>query len=127
VSMTTGASPAGAVAIRTLAANQNTVSNSNGAPAKPRWPVQLGTAVRRKPAMAAATKPNIISCACHRVGGHPLGRGTPNPQIRTHSGMRSSAATPAARNVGRNPLARMLDCEDRGEIVWWRERGMASF
>ena len=35
-----------------------------GAPAKPFCPVQLGTAVSIKPAIAQTINPNSISCAC---------------------------------------------------------------
>ena len=55
--------------------------------------------------MAAPTKPNTISCACHKVGGQLVPRGTPNTQIATHAGISANAANPAKRKVGRNPLA----------------------
>ena len=40
-----------------------------GRPAKPRAPVQLGTAVSRNPATAAMTKPYNISCECQYIAG----------------------------------------------------------
>ena len=39
---------------------------TKGHPAKPRAPVQLATAVSRKPVMAAVMNPKSISCACQR-------------------------------------------------------------
>src|SRR5262249_33543588 len=75
-----------------------------------RCPVQLGTAVNRNPAIEAVTKPKTISCACHMVGGQDIDSDQPNPQINTHKGTRSAAAIPAARKVGRKPLANNLDC-----------------
>ncbi len=46
-------------------ASQSTTKTNRGRPLIGSRPVQLGTAVRRKPVTAAATVPNIISWKCH--------------------------------------------------------------
>ncbi len=85
------------------AASQMPASSISGRPAKPRSPVQLGTAVSRKPAMALPMNPNSISCACQRVGGQEDPSGVPSAKFDAQTGTSSSAAQPASRNWARNP------------------------
>src|SRR3954447_18437343 len=90
---------------RTHAADRASI----GHPANPRRPVQLGTAVSRKPVIAAAMKPNSISCACQSVGGQFVSRDPPKPQINTQSGTRIVAEAAAARKLARKPLEKIAD------------------
>ena len=54
--------------------SHRTTSRISGAPANPRLPVQLGTAVSKKPATAAPINPYSISWPCQRCGGSgPIG------------------------------------------------------
>jgi hypothetical protein len=77
-----------------------------GRPAKPRWPVQLGTAVSRKPATVAPMNPNSISWPCHSVGGQSVTRVVPRAKLAAHQGTKTTAASPEARKNGRNPYAK---------------------
>ena len=74
-----GSAPAASIASRPAA--QSAVSAIRGRPASARRPVQTGTAVSRKPAIAAATNPKSISCACHRDGASHAGAGQAPLQI----------------------------------------------
>ncbi len=60
-------------------ASHKAVNTMSGSPEKPRLPVQLGTAVSRKPATAAAMKPKIISWACQNCGGMRVSGKAPAP------------------------------------------------
>ena len=63
-SSTAASSPNGSVSPRPKAmrpASHTAVSTTRGNPENPRLPVQLGTAVSRNPAIAAAIKTKIIS------------------------------------------------------------------
>jgi hypothetical protein len=86
------------VAIRTRAAIHAAASATKGRPAKPFCPAQLGTAVSKKPAIAHAINPYNISCACHKVGGHPEPMGVPAMKLNAHSGTKTTAATPVRKN-----------------------------
>lgn len=84
-----GSAPAAANATRP--ASHSIVSATSGAPAKPRVPVQLGTAVSRKPAIAAPMKPNSISWPCHRNGGSVADGTRPVAKIHTQPAIAMTA------------------------------------
>lgn len=105
---TSSAGQCAEVASMTRANSQRTASSTRGPPAKPFDPVQLGTAVSRKPATAAPRKPKSISCPCQTLGAHVLSSGAPKAHTAIQRGMSTSAERPAARNAIRNPLANNL-------------------
>ena len=78
-------------------------SATRGRPAKPFWPVQLGTAVNMKPATALMMKPNSISWLCQSIGGHVLSVGRPVTKLAAQNGISVMAANPANRNWDLNP------------------------
>ena len=79
------------VLMATRPSNHRLTTIISGRPAKPRAPVQLGTAVSRNPAMAAITKPNSISCECQYTPGSAPKGTLACAKRNSHSGTIASA------------------------------------
>ena len=75
----------------------------SGAPCSGLRPVQFGIAVNRKPAIAAATKPNSISCTCQETGSNAVGNAIVPSKTGSHSSIDSAPQNPAAKKNGRKP------------------------
>ena len=84
-------------------ASQSDTSPSKGPPCSGSRPVQFGTAVNRKPAMAATAKPNSISCACHVSGVKAVGIAKTPAISASQSPRPSTAESPARKKNGRKP------------------------
>jgi hypothetical protein len=88
-------------AIRPIA--HRVTSSASGKPRTGSRPVQLGTAVSRKPAAAAITNPNSISWTCHVRASKRVGSVSLPKYIDSHSASEIAAQLPAAKNMGRKP------------------------
>ncbi len=97
---------------------QNRTSVPSGQPWSGSRPVQLGMAVRRKPAIAAATNPKISSWKCQAMGSNAVGSAMAPLSVRIQTAMEKQAQRPAARKKGRKPA------ESNGHASAERYRGM---
>ncbi|MNR12476.1 hypothetical protein D3C85_1288340 [compost metagenome] len=86
----------------TRANNHSSASAASGAPLMPGRPVQVCTAVSRKPAIIARPKPNSNSCRC-QPSQPPAGCQSATEPLKaaSHSGMASTANRQPARKNGR--------------------------
>ncbi len=66
-------------------------------------PVQLGMAVKRNPAIVAATYPNSSSWECHVTGVNAVGISIISWRTNSHPAIAITAQSPATRKKGRNP------------------------
>ena len=98
------------------ASSQTAASAIRGLPLSPGTPVQFCTAVSRKPATMAATKPNSISCMC-QASQPPTGCQLPArpSHAAIHKGMARVAKMAPARKKGRKPSS---NSADRSGCCW---------
>src|SRR5690348_8380427 len=79
-------------------------SSASGTPRTGCDEVHVGTAVSKNPATAAATKPNSISCACHRASAKPsAGGAAPPASVATNADNAIAAHAAPSKKNGRKP------------------------
>lgn len=101
-------------------ASQSANSKASGPPLGMGMLVQFCVAVRRKPPITAAVKPNSISCPCHSGGASPAGASSAPMSMPSQSAMEITANSPAARKKGLKPRAKRAKPwgADGGLEVW---------
>ena len=101
------AAAAGPILAEHATATRPATNTSASTPSRQPWigrrPVQSGTAVRRKPAIAAWAKPNSISWPCQVTGSNAVGSAMCPFNSASHSGTAMAAHRPANRKNGRSP------------------------